>query len=65
VKLEYFDNPFTAEKFEYSSKPIRVKVVQEDSGAQDRVKQIFSGNNHSIALTEMGKLWSWGLGSMG
>lgn len=63
--MEYFDNPFTAEKFEFSSKPIMVKVVQDDSTAQDRITHVYAGKNHSIALTEMGQLWSWGLGSTG
>lgn len=65
MKLDFFDNPFTAEKFEYSSKPIKIQVVQNDSEVKDRVTSIFSGDNHSLALTEMGCLWSWGLGTKG
>lgn len=73
MKLNFFENPVTSDRFEYASEPLMIKVVQESNPSDrsghyevhDRVKFIVCGENHTMALTEQGILWSWGLATHG
>ena len=69
IELQTFENPVTQEQFQFSATPIMIDVINpellEDSQKQDRVIKIYCGDNHTFAVTEAGKLWSWGLGSDG
>lgn len=80
LKLDYFENPVTSEKFEYAATPLQIRVIQESVEPQaeteeeqkepptqihDRVKHIVCGDNHTLALTEQGNLWAWGMANQG
>ena len=70
VTLDYFENPVTSDRFEYAANPVKIRVIQpnrynNDEEMFDRVKYVVCGDNHSLALTEQGQLWSWGIATHG
>lgn len=45
-----------------SSKFVKLKMEFPASLAGDRVTKVSCGSNHNVALTEKGRVFSWGLG---